>query len=599
VNSKTIFGFILESFKPFRLWIMGLFMIAMIWAVDLSLRPYILKVMLDRISGLTPDNTISKLTGPASLYMSLSLLVVIVFRLNDFIWLNVTPPLKRHIGDTLMKCMMHHSQTLFQNHFAGNLANKIKDVMTGIPDLLKIFIQQFFSIFLALLSAIFMVWTINYKFAALLSAWVTIFVIGSIIFSKRAKELSDTAAEARSHVVGQTVDILSNITSVHLFSARRSESQKLRKCLDQSVSADQRRDWYFLGMFAFQGLSFVIYQVICLILLIYGFKNGQVSPGDFALILTVNIAIIHNLWSLSTDIMTFADLVGNITQGLRVALSTPEIQDKPNALRLQIHRGEIVFDKVRFHYKGAEPFFQNKSVTIHPGQKVGLVGYSGGGKTTFVNLILRLYDVIGGRVLIDGQDIREVTQDSLRSAIGMIPQDPSLFHRSLMENIRYGRIDASDKEVIEASRRAHAHEFISKLPHGYETLVGERGVKLSGGQRQRIAISRAILKNAPVLILDEATSQLDSVTESDIQESLYKLMQGKTTIVIAHRLSTLLNMDRILVFEQGKIAEDGTHQELLAKSGIYKTLWKAQVGGFLPDKRRMRDDNMKLHSEIV
>jgi ATP-binding cassette subfamily B protein len=223
------------------------------------------------------------------------------------------------------------------------------------------------------------------------------------------------------------------------------------------------------------------------------------------------------------------------------------------------------------------------SVTIPAGQKVGLVGYSGNGKTTFANLILRLFDVTSGRILIDGQDIREVTQESLRAQISLIPQDPFLFHRTLLENIRYGRLDASEQDIITAAQKAHAHEFIAKLPQGYESLVGERGVKLSGGQRQRIAIARAILKNAPILILDEATSQLDSITESKIQDSLWQLMQDKTAIVIAHRLSTLLHMDRILVFGQGKIIEDGTHQDLLAKQGVYKTLWDMQVGGFLPD----------------
>lgn len=230
--------------------------------------------------------------------------------------------------------------------------------------------------------------------------------------------------------------------------------------------------------------------------------------------------------------------------------------------------------------------FQNKSVTIEAGQKVGLVGYSGSGKSTFVNLILRLYEVVDGQILIDGQNLSEVTQESLRQAIAMIPQDPTLFHRSLMDNIRYGRTKASDEEVISASKKAHADEFISLLPEGYETLVGERGVKLSGGQRQRIAIARAILKNAPILMLDEATSQLDSITESNIQDSLWELMQGKTTLIVAHRLSTLLHMDRILVFDKGHIVEDGTHAELLNRGGLYKTLWDAQVGGFLPDERK-------------
>ena len=303
------------------------------------------------------------------------------------------------------------------------------------------------------------------------------------------------------------------------------------------------------------------------------------------LVLTINIAIVDFLWQLTKEFSQFSKYLGKVTQALRTIVVPPDIKDDPNAKPLIVTKGEIIFDSVQFHYKGVKPLFQNKSITLQAGQKVGLVGYSGGGKTTFVNLILRLFDVTSGRILIDGQDIRDVTQSSLHTLISMIPQDPSLFHRSLIENIQYSRPEATDEEVIEAAKKAHANEFIQALPKGYHSLVGERGVKLSGGQRQRIAIARAILKNAPILILDEATSQLDSVTEKFIQDSLWALMQGKTTVVIAHRLSTLLHMDRILVFNQGKIVEDGTHQELLFKEGLYKTLWDAQVGGFLPEMR--------------
>lgn len=240
-----------------------------------------------------------------------------------------------------------------------------------------------------------------------------------------------------------------------------------------------------------------------------------------------------------------------------------------------------------FCYKNTVPLFQNQSITILPGQKVGLVGYSGGGKSTLVRLLLRLYDVTGGAIRIDGQDIREVTQASLRNAITMIPQEPVLFQRSLKDNIRYGNVEGTDKAVVEAAKAAHAHDFITQLPQGYETLVGERGVKLSGGQRQRIAIARAFLKNAPILILDEATSQLDSVTEHLIQKSLTQLMEGKTTLVIAHRLSTLLKMERILVLDRGKILEDGAHEVLVSAGNLYQKLWEAQVGGFIgtePDR---------------
>ncbi len=273
---------------------------------------------------------------------------------------------------------------------------------------------------------------------------------------------------------------------------------------------------------------------------------------------------------------------GTIGQALTILDGKAGVLDKPNATILQVKHAQIKFDKVHFNYHGTDSLFENKSVTIQHGSKVGLVGYSGGGKTTFVNLILRLYDVTSGSVLIDNQDVRDVKQDSLREAIAMIPQDPTLFHRSLMDNIRYGRIDATEEEIIQASKQAYAHEFITALPQGYASLVGERGVKLSGGQRQRIAIARAILKNAPILILDEATSQLDSITEQDIQDSLWKLMHNKTTIVIAHRLSTLLEMDRILVFEHGRIVEDGTHKELLQSMDVQVAVGCA-VGGFLPE----------------
>lgn len=293
----------------------------------------------------------------------------------------------------------------------------------------------------------------------------------------------------------------------------------------------------------------------------------------------------HLMWHTMYQVDEFNRAVGKCKQSLDFLITPLEIQDKEDATPLNCNKGEIVFDKVKFHYQGINPLFQNKSITIQSGQKVGLVGFSGSGKSTFVNLILRLYDINEGSIFIDNQNIKNVTQDSLRQNIAMIPQDPTLFHRSIMENIAYGKIDATDLEVIEAARKAHADDFINKLPLKYASLVGERGVKLSGGQRQRISIARAILKDAPILILDEATSQLDSIIENYIQESLFKLMENKTTLVIAHRLSTLLHMDRILVFDQGKIIQDGSHHELLIQDGLYKTMWNAQVGGFLPERK--------------
>jgi ATP-binding cassette subfamily B protein len=305
--------------------------------------------------------------------------------------------------------------------------------------------------------------------------------------------------------------------------------------------------------------------------------------GDFVMAVSLSLLVINEARNLSRRFLEFFEYIGNVANGVHTIVRAHELIDAPGARAAAIGRGEIEFRAVDFGYTPARKVFDGLSVRIPAGQRVGLVGLSGSGKSSFVSLILRLYDPQGGAILIDGVDIRTMTQDSLHAQLSLIPQDPGLFHRTLRENIRYGRLEASDAEVVEAARKAHAHEFIAQIREGYDSLVGERGVKLSGGQRQRIAIARVILKDAPVLILDEATSALDSITEHAIQETLDSVMRGKTVIVVAHRLSTIAHLDRILVFEDGRIIEDGTHAELLARRGAYYRLWSRQAGGFLPE----------------
>ncbi|KXK42014.1 ABC transporter ATP-binding protein, partial [Nitrosomonas europaea] len=318
-------------------------------------------------------------------------------------------------------------------------------------------------------------------------------------------------------------------------------------------------------------------------------QQNQISVADFVMSVSLSLLIIGEVRNISRRFIDLFEYIGNIANGVGIIVREHEIVDRPGAQPLHITRGCIELRGVTFGYSPDNPVFENLDLRIEGGQRVGLVGYSGSGKSTLLNLILRLYDPQQGSILIDGQDIREVTQQSLHEQISLIPQDPGLFHRTLLENIRYGRPGATREEIELAARGADAHEFIERMPNQYESLVGERGVKLSGGQRQRISIARVIAKNAPILIMDEATSSLDSITEQAIQNSLSALMKNKTVIVVAHRLSTIAHLDRILVFNRGRIIEDGSHAQLLAANGAYTQLWSRQADGFLVEETEQDD----------
>lgn len=588
MNSRTTylraFSYIINSIRPFPLALTVMFWVAFFSALDLSIEPYLIKVILNRLADNTNQNIFIYLAWPIFLYIAMHVIISISYRLYDyFVDIKMIPNLRKKIASESLERLLYQSHDYYQNNFSGNLSSKVNDLTISIPEIIQIIIDRFFCKLLSLLIAIYTLWTVNYSFAIGMFTWTAFFIAMALVISKRLSFLAAQWSECNSEITGNVVDVLSNITAVRLFSSNKREQRFLNSKYDKSIVAEQKLQWSYFWMWAWYGLSSLILQIFNFYFLLKGYQEGWVSIGDFALVLMLNIAIVNFLWEVARDFSQFSKLLGRVTQALGPLLTAPEIVDDVHAANLVVKAGRIEFENVKFNYKQSDLIFNNKSITIAAGQKVGLVGYSGSGKSTFVNLILRLYDVIDGRIMIDGQDIRKVTQDSLHNAIAMIPQDPSLFHRSLAENIGYGdSVNQSDDEpIILAAKRAHAHGFIVNLSAGYQSMVGERGIKLSGGQRQRIAIARAILKNSPILILDEATSQLDSLTERYIQESVWELMQSKTTIIIAHRLSTLLNMDRILVFDQGKIVEDGTHTELLAKNGLYKKLWDTQVNGFI------------------
>lgn len=581
-NLWSFIGHFLKSYKNVCAVYASLALLAGCWGPFNSL---LIKHIIDTLSSAYIEN-MSVLTWPAVLLV-LNFVVFdnVTWRLVGYLNYKFQPVIKNQIMSEVFRFVLGSSHQFFHDNFSGRLSSQINTLADNIERILYPIFANFIRGFSLLMVAFISMYYVNPMFFYILAVWFLIFALCSITLSKRLVPLSDIHADAESVVSGQINDSITNVSNVRIFARCLFEVLRLEKYLLMTKKTFQAKELYLIKLNIVQGMLIAIMLSFMVYFLIHLYENHLITVGDFALILGLGTEVGHITWYTMKEIDEFNEAVGKCKQSLNSLIVPQEIKDKKNASTLVVTKGQITFSKVKFHYKGTDPLFQNKSVTIEAGQKVGLVGYSGGGKSTFVNLILRLYDVAGGCILIDGQDIRDVTQESLYHNIAMIPQDPSLFHRSLMDNIRYGRNEATDEEVNEAAKRAHAHEFIKVLPQGYESLVGERGVKLSGGQRQRIAIARAILKNAPILILDEATSQLDSVTESHIQESLWGLMQGKTTIVIAHRLSTLLHMDRILVFDRGKIVEDGTHKDLLAKGGIYKTLWETQVDGFLPDKR--------------
>lgn len=614
-KNQTVFSFVKEATKPFRIYINILLFIAVFCAIENSLFPFLTKLLIDKVANTQNlENIFSENIGIVSAFIALIFAPGLLWRLADYSFIQMEPGLKKNISINAITILHQQSQNFFQNNFAGSLTNKIKDLASSTPTIINVFIFNFVTVFFILIFAFITLFSIHKYFALALIFWSSLFILVSIKYAKMAVKYSSDLANHSTKITGNIVDMIGNINNVKFFVRQDFEKKRLANLQDNYTKLYQERGWLVLKFYIIAAISFALYFSFCVLTLMKLYAINQVTLGDFAMLITINCFIIHNMWQMANEMRHFLELYGTIKQALSIINEPIEIEDKETSQSLVLSsssRGEIVFQNVNFSYKPKTPsakieiadwnfigesqknllrnieeesqnvFFKNLSITIKSGQKIGLVGHSGSGKSTFVNLILRSFDIESGKILIDNQDISAITQDSLRSAVALIPQDPTLFHRSLFENIGYAKINASEPEIIDAAKKAHADEFIQNMPQKYGALVGERGVKLSGGQRQRIAIARAFLKNAPILILDEATSQLDSITENLIQDSLKNLMQNKTVLIIAHRLSTLADVDRILVFSNGKIVEDGSHQELLALNGHYKKLWNAQIGGFL------------------
>ena len=585
VSYKELIGFVWQLMRPQRWAFASIFIIAFTISSDVLLWPYLLGLVVDIFTRYEGNRLEAweALKGPILGGVSLVVVAEVAFRTQGFLLARTIPRLEAAVRMAMFDHIQRHSPRYFNERFAGSLANKITDMTTQVTMILQ---QLPFPVIPAIATSILgtvVLWFVNPIFAWIMGTWIIIHLGVCVTFARPCDLYEHRHGEARTTLIGKIVDSFTNNFAVNLFYRFKREKEYITPFQQEEEEKNRTAKRYverlrcFLSLLYFSGVFLGMYGSM-----IYLWLHDKISTGQMVQVFNIGWGLSMMLWNMNTALPQLFQSFGIAKQAYSLMRDPKDIEDKAGARPLTISSGEIIFDDVSFRY-GEKQLFQNKQAHIRGGERVGLVGYTGAGKSTFINLILRCYPLTQGKILIDGQDIEKVTLESLRRQIALIPQDPLLFHRTLRENIRFGKPDATEEEVIGAAKLAHCDEFIRSLPEGYEAKVGERGTKLSGGEKQRIAIARAILADAPILILDEATSALDSVTERYIQDSLDRLMEKRTTLVIAHRLSTLSRMDRILVFDQGKIVEEGTHAALLEKGGLYARMWKMQVGGFLPE----------------
>ncbi|MEN3111129.1 ABC transporter ATP-binding protein [Uliginosibacterium paludis] len=487
------------------------------------------------------------------------------------------------------RLMLGQSMSFYQDEFAGRIATKVMQTALAVRDTVMILTDILVYVVIYFGTMVVIAGSFDAWLLPPFLGWLLLYLLAMRYYVPRLGEAARTQADARSLMTGRITDAYTNITTVKLFSHGQREAAYARAAMDEFLGTVHGQMRLVSGFQIVNHTLNVLLVAATIGLSLWLWMSGKIGIGAVAAATAMAMrlnGISH--WIMWEMAMLF-EHIGTVQDGMNTLSRHQAVTDRAGAPALEVPRGEIRFEDVSFSYGGEKPVIEHLDLTIRPGEKIGLVGRSGAGKSTIVNLLLRFYDVESGRVLIDGQDVSAVTQDSLRARVGMVTQDTSLLHRSVRDNILYGRPDADDEAMIAAARRAEAHDFVQGLTDpagrsGYDAHVGERGVKLSGGQRQRVAIARVMLKDAPILLLDEATSALDSEVEAAIQGSLYRLMEGKTVVAIAHRLSTIAAMDRLIVLDRGRIVEEGSHAELLARGGLYARLWAHQSGGFLAEE---------------
>ena len=583
VNFKRILYYLQPQMKKHRVSFFLIFIFYTIGIIfDNILKPLVFKVIIDLFSsGLNRDFILTQV-----LYLFLVICVILVvqnigYRIGDFATAHFESKVMKRLYDFTFAKLLQHSYNFFSNNFSGSLIAKSRRFVNQFETLMDIVSFQIWFSFVTITSILIVLFLKIPPLAWAFLVWSGFYVLIIFLFMKKKIIYDAHEAAADSFVTGRFSDAITNILNIKIFSSDKIEENNFKLITDDEEKK-RIKAWFFANFQNVAGaLMMAILQIFVLFLDIHFWYQGRISLGMFVLVQTYMFSLFDVLWNLGRSFTRAMKALTDMQEVVDIFDTPIDILDLPSPENLKMQNGHIVFENVSFAYKNGNVVLKNFNLDISPGEHIGIVGHSGAGKTTITKLLLRFSDTLEGNILIDGQAIKNIIQNDLRSVVSYVPQEPILFHRTIRENIAYGKPDATMEQIEGVAKKSFAHDFIVKLPKGYDTLVGERGIKLSGGERQRVAIARAMLKNSPVVVLDEATSSLDSVSEEYIQKGFNELMKGKTTIVIAHRLSTIQKMDRIIVLDQGKIVEEGTHKELLNKGGVYANLWSHQTGAFL------------------